>query len=508
MSKIHAYGVVILALLLVWLTACIRDTVLEDDLLPAHVRVQTTVKIGFQQPGTRASGVWEEGEYHSETTDKGDPFDSKIASMRVLAFSEGVLKANELYENGVNYVDGNTYYTQFGKKIEGTDTTYYMDMELMPGLYRFYLIANENDLWTPGLNALQLETARIDDMFAIQSMQKTSNNILSAYWYRYLTDHFNALGLPIPNKEPKGIPMVGVADLNIIANPNAAEGSPTLINPSINLKRTLAKLEVYLRNTDNANGLYPDANLYRFDKVVLSDNNREYNVFYGYDLNAEMPLGSSGLSVPIPVHTDHGEGATPRYSLHEKGMAYNQKAFFSYLAEYDGYFSSFPLNFSVYVEKMGQLIEYKIPVFQRLDATDPNSNKIYSIKRNYLYRVKCTLQGSGIIQVNYAVGDWELKDYETVLGYGFQLVRDGNTLTITNTMQACGDHSIKLEPIGTTTLTSGTETFTDSSPAIFNQMGNGDSKTFTLNIPENLTTGDPYLKVYYNNQLMETFTKK
>ena len=164
-------------------------------------------------------------------------------------------------------------------------------------------------------------------MFAIQSMQKTSNNILSAYWYRYLTDHFNALGLPIPNKEPKGIPMVGVADLNIIANPNAAEGSPTLINPSINLKRTLAKLEVYLRNTDNANGLYPDANLYRFDKVVLSDNNREYNVFYGYDLNAEMPLGSSGLSVPIPVHTDHGEGATPRYSFHEKGMAYNQKLF-------------------------------------------------------------------------------------------------------------------------------------------------------------------------------------
>jgi hypothetical protein len=65
-----------------------------------------------------------------------------------------------------------------------------------------------------------------------------------------------------------------------------------------------------------------------------------------------------------------------------------------------------------------------------------------------------------------------------------------------------------LEPIGTTTLTSGTETFTDSSPAIFNQMGNGDSKTFTLNIPENLTTGDQYLKVYYNNQLMETFTKK
>ena len=35
-------------------------------------------------------------------------------------------------------------------KDRGTDTTYYMDMELMPGLYRFYLIANENRSLTPG----------------------------------------------------------------------------------------------------------------------------------------------------------------------------------------------------------------------------------------------------------------------------------------------------------------------------------------------------------------------
>lgn len=501
MSKVRTYGVVFLALLLVWLTACIRDTVVEDDLQPAHVRVQTTVKIGFEQPTTRAWGDWEEGKYHPETSNKGDPFDSKIASMRILAFSEGVLKANKLYNSGVSYVDGNTYYSQFGKKIEGTDTTYYMDMELLPGLYRFYLIANENDLWTPGLSALQLETSRIDDMFAIQSMQVTNNNIFSAYWYRYLpVENFTEWGnISFPTEEPKGIPMVGVAGLNIIADPNATEGSPTLINPSIDLKRTLAKLEVYLKNTDDYGVLYPDAAHYRFKNVVLRGSNREYNVFNKeYNPSAAIPLGSSGLSIPIPVHTYDGTTVTP----HTAGTPYNNKAFFSYLAEYNYNTAEYPypLSFVVNTEKLGETITYEIPIYRRIDPSNPSSTIDYSIKRNYLYRIYCTLQGSGIIQVKYAVGDWEFKNLETVLGYGFQLVLDGNQLTITNTMQACAPHSIRLEAKNGATV-DGVAT------ATFAEFVNGYSKTFAIaNVPTN--TNIEYLDVYYNDELIKTFITK
>lgn len=508
MSKVRTYGIVFLALLLVWLTACIRDAVMEDDLKPAHVRVQTTVKIGFVQPATRASGDVEEvaGSY-TETTDKGDPFDSKIASMRVLAFSEGVLKINKLYSSGVNYNEGSTYYEdQFGKETVGTDTTYYMDIELMPGQYQLYLIANENNAWTSGLSALQLETATLNDIFAIPSMQATDNNIFTAYWYRYLPEqYFIDAGLPVPTVEPKGIPMVGVAEnLNIV--PGATYDNPTPIYPSIELKRTLAKLEVYLKNTDNNGDLHPNAARYQFKDVELSGFNRAYNVFYGYNPSATMPIGSSNLSISIPVHTyDEGTGD---YTYHQVGEPYHKagdsklanRAFYSYLAEYQ-----YPLNFLVHAEKLGETISYEIPIYQYV-----NSEKDYTIRRNHLYRIYCTLQGSGVIQVKYAVGDWEFKNLETVLGYGFQLVLDGNQLNITNTMQACDPHTIKLQPLGETTLTIGGVTYKETDPtnkyAVFNKTENGATDTYTLaNIP---ASGD-YLKVYYNDNVepIKTFTK-
>jgi hypothetical protein len=511
MSKVRTYGVVFLALLLVWLTACIRDTVLEDDLLSAHVRVQTTVKIGFQQPGTRATGTWEEGtgpDAYTEGAEEGDPqyIDDKISTMRVLAFKQGVLKANKLYSTGVTYDANQTYYgQQFGKETDVTGTTYYMDLELLPGQYRFYLIANEHPDWTgnespaSGLEGLQLETAGLGDLFNIPTMTHAVNDIQSAYFYRYLSDYFTSLNLPIPSVEPRGIPMIGVTDLNVTADPAASYNNPKEITEPISLKRTLAKLEVFLKNSSDGTTLISnDAALYRFKDVELKGFNREYNVFYGYNLNATLPDGSAGLSVPIPVHTyDTNTGVV---TYHTKGAPFTeQRVFFSYLAEYN-YTSEFPLNFYVHTEKIGETIEYEIPIYQKI-----NSNKDYSIKRNHLYRVYCTLEGSGIIQVKYAVGDWTLKDLETVLGYGFQLVRDGNTITITNTMQACAPHEIKLIASGGASIDTNV-----NATVIFggneltpgnNDFNNNATKSYAIAI------NGGSIEVKYNGITIKTFTE-
>lgn len=91
-----------------------------------------------------------------------------------------------------------------------------MDLQILPGSYEFYLIANEDEVWN-------LQDISDKDAFVISNYTNPIKSI-------------NELNLS------NGIPMVGMASFNIPNNTNSTETDPFLMQPIINLKRTLAKV--------------------------------------------------------------------------------------------------------------------------------------------------------------------------------------------------------------------------------------------------------------------------
>ena len=166
-----------------------------------------------------------------------------------------------------------------------------------------------------------------------------------------------------------------------------------------------------------------------------------------------------------------------------------------------------PINYFVVETVTGTtyeipIITYKEPIpggnylsFARGEQTDKPDYNIYRNNR-YVFTIK-SLED---IQIDYVVNPWILVQSSFYMGYGYNVgVDEDGNVTISNTVEACTPHDVKLETkAGFTFDGGGTERiFANTDPA-------ASASYKVLPVP---TAGQAYLDLYYNDDLVKTFTK-
>lgn len=137
-------------------------------------------------------------------------------------------------------------------------------------------------------------------------------------------------------------------------------------------------------------------------------------------------------------------------------------------------------------------------------ATGKNADKPnYNVYRNrhYYYVIK-KLQ---TIEIIYTIDPWKIKKNSTYMGYGYNVnIGEDGKVTVSNTVEVCAPHSVKLKTVSSFTFEDGT------TEKIFEELTPNASIEYTLK-PVPQTGAGKYLEVYYNgtdrSDLMKTFSK-
>ncbi|MFT4223862.1 fimbrial protein [Dysgonomonas sp.] len=156
-------------------------------------------------------------------------------------------------------------------------------------------------------------------------------------------------------------------------------------------------------------------------------------------------------------------------------------------------------------------VSYEIPIItddRTITDTDylafatgqyPTDKPDYNIYRNrhYYYVIK-KLQ---TIEIIYTIDPWTVKKSSTYMGYGYNVnVDDDGSLTVSNTVDVCAPHSVKLKTVSPFTFSDGT------TEKIFDTLAMDASAGYTLNPVPKVGDG-AYLEVYYNENPVKTFSK-
>ena len=123
----------------------------------------------------------------------------------------------------------------------------------------------------------------------------------------------------------------------------------------------------------------------------------------------------------------------------------------------------------------------------------------YNIYRNRHYSF--TIKNLQTIEIVYEIDPWQVKQSAIYMGYGYNVGVDENgKVTISNTIDACAPHVVKLQTVAPFK-------FSDNTTEIsFSSLDTTASEEHILNsIPS--TGSGVYLRVYYNDALVKTFSK-
>jgi hypothetical protein len=363
------------SLLLLTTTGCVKEDVPTEKKETAAIRILTTIEMSVPSPtraATRAAGTWDESNgTYAEGLEDGSVNESTVGTVRVMAFdnASGEMAANILYvKPGVTPPSADAKNYTFA---DGTGQNIFkiqMDLQILTGYYEFVLIANEDPSWN--LGTIRSRSA----LTGAPGLKGYLNALVST------TDLENKVAAG------SGMPMAGSNYLNVAFVPGTTELNPQLVGPSIELKRTLAKMEVNLTNQDATNGnvVFETANVYQIKSVTLRNANQTYNVL-------ENDAASvTETSYPITQSVNHTTG-TP----------FNGNIFTAYMAERKNATDANAVVADITVVKAGEDITYSIPVYQNPATKD------YSIYRNTLYRLNCILKGNALT-ITLAVLPWEL----------------------------------------------------------------------------------------------------
>ena len=144
----------------------------------------------------------------------------------------------------------------------------------------------------------------------------------------------------------------------------------------------------------------------------------------------------------------------------------------------------------------GTIIDNNYLKFARGEQTEQPDYNIYR-NRRYVYEIKNLQQD---IEIDYVVDPWTLVQSSFYMGYGYNVgVDEDGNVTISNTVKACDPHKVTLK-------TKGDFKFDDDTTEKIFETLDLDAST-TYKVTPNPSTGDEYLDVYYNDELVKTFTK-
>lgn len=339
------------------------------------VRIMAAIDTSNEKPDTR-SNITRAGEViddsnsdYTEGIEDGNNKENSVGVIRLIAFdiSTGQTINNILFRAPGSDISEGEKNFEFAN---GIMTNIQLDMKILAGSYRFVLVTNEETAWNlAGVSSYsQLLT----------SNGSITNQIVSV------------ADLDAKVTAGLGIPMIGEAYIEVKSNQNATELNPQLVTPKIQLKRTIAKVEVNIKNTDESGNVFDTAKAFKIKKVMLKNANRVYNLF---EANDDIITESSPETGANVVHTE--------------GAKIDENILTNYIAERKSVGETSATIAEITVERGGEEYVYPIPLFQY--GAD-GKIKDYNIYRNTIYRLGTVLKGKQLdvkIDVYTEVKGWE-----------------------------------------------------------------------------------------------------
>lgn len=374
-------------------------------------------------------------------------------------------------------------------------------IKLYPGNLDFYFVAN-----MPSMETALSAISDVDDMEVYMSELYD----LSAELYKGA-------------KETNGFPMSRIYKNQSITKggtvyqpaPFRPKNDDGLIEDKVLLVRVVAKLEVKVPATENQ----------FIDNIILKNAYKNFHLQHGLvkteDVNSIPSSVAQSTNSPHSLITHVGD-VTLQESLPTGGYvaytAYMPEALMSSAKWTD---TDKPINYFVIKNTNG--IDFEIPIITA-NNMDWNDNYLayakndtdldkYNIYRNrrYFYEVR----NLSDIEIQYNVKEWEQVKRQLFMGYGYNVIIDENgEITIENTIDDCMPHHVRLEAqggayFGEPSITTIEYGYKDDENPTEAEMKAGYKETFTgkdLN-NSNVAAGAEYLKIYYNNILVKTYTK-
>lgn len=348
----------------------------QTERVETAVRILATINTSDGNPElknqTRAVGdIDDSNTDHSETIEDGNTNENTVGKIRLMAFDiyTGNTMNNILFRAPGQSVSGNEKNFEFSG---GVITNIQLDMLILSGNYKFVLVANEEDSWDLGsINSYS-------DLMNSATLTGIANEIISV-------DDLNT-----KVTGGSGISMIGEANIEVKANSSATVSNPQLVTPRILLKRTIAKVEVNIKNTDENGNVFDTAKAFKITKVMLRNGNRVYNLF---EANDDIVAESSPETGSNVVHTE--------------GEKIDKNILTNYIAERNGVGETNATVVDITVVGGGKEYVYSIPLYQYgVDGI----TKDYNIYRNTIYRLGTVLKGKELgfeLEVYTAVEGWK-----------------------------------------------------------------------------------------------------
>lgn len=468
MSDRLLYFIVFLAVLLPF-TACDRLIYDQpDDNAGNGTKVYLSVNTKAAQP---RSGL------RSSINEDGTDFEDGVYSLAMLIFDSATGEKIGEYFNSV---------------LGSGTATRAFNVELTPGQRDFYFVANMPNLET--------DLAGISDRDEMDAYLNSVSRVLSDALYRgasetegfpmarvYLNQEVTEGGT-IYQPKPFKPKQYGMDKGKVVVN---VAGSGADEREYVELIRVVAKLEV----------IFEGATDLGVDKVYFRNANRHFRLVefetapttYFNDNTSDTELRRLGTTNTYLYYMPEAIIASAAWN--DNGLADNK-----------------PINYFTIVTLDGT--EYDIPIISNeASITSDYLAKAkgifagftpdYNIHRNrhYQYVIKNLQQ----IEIIYEIDPWNVVSNSSYMGYGYnvQVDEDGH-ITITNTIDDCMPHKVRLVAVGgayfgTPGNTSVEYGYESESEAGYdaNKAKAGYSEDFEVN-RDAVAAGDPYLEVYYN----------
>lgn len=438
MLKLSVRCIAFLLLLFAW-TGCEKIAEISEP------ETDTNGPVVYLTMDTRAAHT--DGK-ESINMDKDD-FEDHVHSLALLVFDTA--SGSKIAE----------YYTT---DIGAGTTSYVFTAKLTPGQRDFYFVAN----LLPGMKeAFEALTGR------------SEMNAQMASFHDLKTAHY--LGATDKN----GFPMARVY-LNQAVTERGSIYQPVPFRPVVNgtaednvkLVRVVAKLEVIFDDTDVNN----------VTKVELVNANKQFTL---------QVVGTEPTQYVSEI-------VMKKLTGKNNWLAYMPEAFVASGKWWGntGTPDNSPINY-FRITAVGGAV-YNIPIITH-DGTIPGGKYLpfaegkldnkpnYTVYRNhhYIYEIK-NLPNQ--IEIIYSISNWNVVQKETFMGYGYNVeVDDDGNITVTNTMQNCDPHTVRLRAVNGAYFGNNIS----NTSIVFTQLDDGTSQTYQIN-KDNVNTGEVYLEVYYN----------
>ncbi len=411
------------------------------------------------------------------------------------SINQDITLAEDSIHSLAMFIFDSTTGTKLGEYFRGDNfgngvATYAFTIELTPGKRDFYFVANmsTSDLQSANItdrNSMDVflnNPSRIMTNALYQSASKTLGFPMSRVYLNQVISEGGTIYQPIPFKPKQHT----TEENKVVVN---FAGSGTVERPYVELIRVVAKLEVILDNESYS----------VVDKIYFRNANRHFRLVEFETPPTDYFNDNSTNSVLTKL-----EGANIY-------VYYMPEAIFApQLWTLSG--DNKPINYFTIKTKDNKI--YDIPIISnestittdylsKAKGTFIGFTPNYTIFRNYHYKYLVKIQQK--IEIIYEVEPWNIVNKSTYMGYGYNVEVDNNgDITITNTMDDCMPHKVRLVAkngayFGTPTNSTIEYGFNSTSDPNYDasKLKSGYSESFQVN-KDVVAVGQPYLEVYYN----------